>query len=138
MEHVEPEPAVWGRRQPGVDASREVRPGVPREFDVPADTGARWDVPPAQPGVQARGRRGNPRARVFGAGPPARGPSSALRRLAYRIPEHRASRWALLLLADRVEVAGGRLRRGAWMAAALAALWLGFALASRALRRAGR
>ncbi len=138
QQHREPEPDVWGLRRPGVDGSREVRPGVPREWDVPADTGAPWDVPPQQAGVAARGRRGNPRARVFGTGEPARGASGALRRLAYRVPEHRASRWALLLVADRVEAAGGRLRRGAWLVPALGALWLGFALASRGLRRAGR
>ncbi len=138
MEHVEPEPAVWGGRRPGVDGSREARPGVPREYDVPADTGAPWEAPPPQPGVEALGRRGNPRARVFGSGRPARGASGVLRRLAYRIPEHRAWRWALLLAADRVEAAGGRLRRRAWLVPAVGALWLGFALASRTIRRAGR
>jgi hypothetical protein len=44
------------------------------------------------------------RAPVFGTAQPPRGLSGALRRRAYAIPEHRARHWALLLLADRVDV----------------------------------
>src|SRR5512142_940908 len=138
MENRQPEPAVWGQRRPGVDGSREVRPGVPRELDVPADTGAPWELTPQQPGVEALARRGNRRARIFGTGQPSRGAAGVLRRLAYRIPEHRASRWTLLLLADRVEALGRRVVRRAWIAPAVGALWIGFALASRRLRQANR
>jgi hypothetical protein len=138
MEHVEPEPAVWGRPRPGVDGAREVRPGVPREHQVRADTGA--DGSPLQPGVeeQGRGGRGRTRARVFGTGQPARGASGALRGLAYRVPEHRAAHWGLLLVADRVDVLDHRLRRGGLLLAVLGAAWVGFSLARRGFRRARR
>jgi hypothetical protein len=42
---------------------------------------------------------------VFGTAQPPRGPSGVLRRAAYRIPEHRALHWLLLVVADRVDVA---------------------------------
>lgn len=137
-EQVEPQPAIWGRARPGVDASREVRPGVPREYPVPADSGAPWDVPPLQPGAELLGRRGQDRARVrvFGTAQPARGLSGMLRKLAYRVPEHRPSRWSLLLAADRIEALGHRARGSAWLVLAMGAIWMGFRLAgpSRARR----
>ncbi len=133
------EPAVWGRPSPAVDGAREMRPGVPREYDVPADTGAPWDdEPPRQAGLEALvGRvRGNPRARVFGTGEPARGASGVLRRLAYQLPEHRPSRWTMLRLADRIDALGLRVREGAWIVPVAGAIWLGFALGRLAIRRA--
>lgn len=41
---------------------------------------------------------------VFGTAEPPSGLSGVLRRLAYRIPDHRASHWAALLIADRIDV----------------------------------
>jgi hypothetical protein len=41
---------------------------------------------------------------VRGSAQPPRGLSGALRRLAYTIPEHRARRPMLLILADRIDV----------------------------------
>src|SRR5690606_24051434 len=46
---------------------------------------------------------------VYGTAQPPRGVSGVLRRIAYRIPEHRARHWLLLLFADRVDVLEGRL-----------------------------
>jgi hypothetical protein len=51
------------------------------------------------------------------------------------MPEHRASRWALLSGADRIDVAEHRLAGAAWLLPALAVLAAGFALTARALRR---
>lgn len=75
---------------------------------------------------------------MFGTWQPAHGVAGALWTLAYRVPEHRAWRWALLLLADRVDVLGHRLPERAWLVPVLGAVWLGFTAASRGLRRAGR
>jgi hypothetical protein len=57
------------------------------------------------------------------------------RRAAYRIPEHRASRWGLLLAADRLDVLERRARGAAWLVPALAAGAIGYALVARALAR---
>lgn len=46
---------------------------------------------------------------VAGSAQPPHGLSGSLRRAAYTIPEHRARHWALLLLADRVNVIEGRV-----------------------------
>ena len=60
---------------------------------------------------------------VFGTAQPPRGLCGALRRRAYAIPEHHARHWALLLLADRVDVVETWMReqgtRPATVAAAL-------------------
>jgi hypothetical protein len=55
---------------------------------------------------------------VFGTMQPPRGLSGLIRRAGYRIPEHKAGRWMLLLLGDRVDVWESRLRRQRWTAAA--------------------
>jgi hypothetical protein len=48
---------------------------------------------------------------VFGTAVPLRGLSGAVRRLAYRIPDHFPSHWVLKMVGDRVESYGHRLRR---------------------------
>lgn len=80
---------------------------------------------------------------VFGTAQPPRGVSGVMRRLAYRIPEHHAKHWMLLLAADRVDVVGHRLIGAAkWLPLALpAAAALGFTTARRRrsrLQRAAR
>jgi hypothetical protein len=40
---------------------------------------------------------------VFSTALPPRGLSGALRRLAHRVPDHRATHWLILLLADRID-----------------------------------
>jgi len=64
---------------------------------------------------------------VFGTMQPPRGLSGLIRRAGYRIPEHKAGRWMLLLLGDRVDVWESRLRRRRWLvlgaAAAGVLLW---------------
>jgi hypothetical protein len=78
-----------------------------------------------------------PIAHVVGPDQPLRGMSGSLRRVAYRIPEHRVRRWLVLLLADRVELLETRLadpaRRGPIVA--LASLSVGVLVGSALIRR---
>jgi len=62
---------------------------------------------------------------VFGTMQPPRGLSGLIRRAGYRIPEHKAGRWLLLLLGDRVDVWESRLRRQRWTALGVAAFVAG-------------
>jgi hypothetical protein len=48
---------------------------------------------------------------VFGTAVPPRGLSGLVRRLAYRIPEHKTGHWLLLMLGDRIDVWEGRMQR---------------------------
>lgn len=125
-----------GSRPAAADVEVEARPGVPREREERPEPGAHWVEPSQQPGPDAIGRTGlaipTP---VFGTAQPARGASGALRRVAYRIPEHRASRWMLLLAADRLDVLEHRARRAGWLVPALAALAVGYVVVARALPR---
>lgn len=93
-------------RPPAVDARPQARPGVPMEHAPRPAEGVHWEVLERQ---QPRGvvlkRAGLDRLTpVFGTGQPPRGLSGLLRRAAYRIPDHKASHWAVLMLADRVDV----------------------------------
>jgi hypothetical protein len=115
------------------DADVAARPGVPRDAPVGPDPGAHWDRPEQQRGVALLSRSGLREATpVFGTAQPARGLSGAMRRAAYRLPEHRSARWALLLAADRVDVLE---HRGAWLVPAALAAGLGYAAVARALGR---
>jgi hypothetical protein len=119
-----------------VDLADHLRPGVPRERDGALDPGAHGHRPSVQPpGPAAADRRapGRPTP-VFGTAQPLRGVSGALRRLAYRVPEHHTARWGLLLVADRVDVLEHRLARALWLLPVGAGLALGFATVTRALR----
>lgn len=91
----------------GVDRDPGARPGVPMER-APRPVGRAREMPPAR-----------------GTAQPLRGMSGVLRRAAYRIPEHEARHWALLLFADRVDA----VEHGAWRAGAIAAaIGLGLAV----------
>src|SRR5262245_30693169 len=87
----------------GADLDPRSRPGIPRETDPSPREGGR---PPAQQEPRFDVLVGSAKKRltpVFGSAPPPRGLSGAMKRVAYRIPEHRASHWLLLLLSDRVD-----------------------------------
>ena len=93
-----------------VDA-RADRPGVPREAEPHAAPGAHWDRPAPQPGREGHLHRAglDEPTPVVGTAQPPRGVSGLIRRKAYDIPEHHAKHWALLLVADRVDVLEDRL-----------------------------
>jgi hypothetical protein len=122
------------QRSRSPDASSVARPGVPmRPEEIFAAPGAHVPVRPQEAHQRLTKRKALPRMTpVFGTAQPPQGLSGLLRRLAYRIPEHLARHWLLLVFADRVDVAEHRLRRG-WpvLAAALAG-----GLALRRWRRA--
>jgi hypothetical protein len=120
-----------------VDASPSVRPGVPRRRVPVPDPGAHGVPPGAQRrGTPAQGGGAGARATpVYGTGQPVHGLSGAIRRAAYRVPEHRAGRWLLLLAADRVEVLGCRAREAAWLLPVAAGLAAGYVATSRAMGR---
>lgn len=126
--------AVTGQ---GIDESMVVRPGVPRERPPLPASGAHWEEPERQlAGRDALDRLGIAvPAAVFGTGEPPRLLSGVLRRLAYRIPEHRTGRWALLLAADRVDVVEHGLERGWPLIIALTAAGASYVLVMRSLRR---
>ncbi|HET8542320.1 MAG TPA: hypothetical protein VFL83_20765 [Anaeromyxobacter sp.] len=132
-----PDPgASGGIRGPAVDAAPEVRPGVPRVRRPAPDPGAHWQRPEQQRGAALLSRAGLREATpVFGTAQPACGLSGLVRRAAYRVPEHRTGRWALLLAADRIDVLEHRLARGWWILPAAAALALGYAVVARAVSR---
>ncbi len=97
------------------------RPGVPRE-SVPeplSRVAARQE--PTVEVLMPPGR--SELTPVFGTTLPPRGVSGLLRRAAYRIPEHKATHWQLLMLADRVDAWGWRLVPAALAVAALGARW---------------
>jgi hypothetical protein len=89
---------------------------------VPPDSGAHWIEPEPQPRHGRRSvRRGlKDMTPVFGTSSPSRGASGALRGLAYRVPEHEAKHWLMLMAADRIDVLETKL--GTWLGAPLDAL----------------
>ena len=119
--NLDNEELTRGAIPPAVDADEERRPGVPMELDPPQVVGgAHWGIVPAQPDPgnvlkRASLERLTP---VFGTSVPPHGLSGAMRRAAYRIPEHYTSHWLALLLADRVDAVehGGDVRPIALMA----------------------
>ena len=90
----------------GADAPLANRPGVPAEMDPPHPIGHMSLGAPAQQteGKPAARSRHRPLTAVYGTSCPPRGLSGILRRLAYEIPDYKARRWMLLLLADRIDV----------------------------------
>ena len=107
----------------GADHSPLERPGIPQEQDPPRRLAcAHWLEPEQQASdpkpLVGQGLRLTP---VFSSAVPPRGVSGALRRLAYRMPDYRARRWLLLMVADRIDVLEHRPGRlvGAFLALTL-------------------
>ena len=97
----------------GSDLDPAVRPQVPRERFDPGATGAHWTEPERQQAMHHR-EHSIEHAQltpVFGTVAPLHGVSGRIRRIAYeRFSEGRAAHWLLLILGDRVDAAGARLR----------------------------
>jgi ferritin-like metal-binding protein YciE len=92
-------------RTSAVDEPRENRPGVPMSGQAPTKARGQGPLPRQQPRQrQFHSPQFDELTPVFGTGPAPRWASGALRAVAYRIPEHQARRWLLLLAADRVDV----------------------------------
>lgn len=127
----------------GIDARPERRPGVPMETEPRPIGHAHWDQPSRQrPHVRVLKRANLEQLTpVFGTAQPPRLLSGVLRRIAYRVPEHRVTHWALLLLGDRVDVLEHRLGRllrvGLPLAAAGVAVLAMAPAAGRRRRRRG-
>lgn len=88
----------------GVDLDPKDRPSYPQERrDL--ETGAHWDFPERQEEKSPRERSVEHKflPPVFGTAVPPKGLSGAMRRLAYRYSEARASHWLILIAADRVD-----------------------------------
>src|SRR5690606_37715736 len=91
----------------GVDRDISRRPGY--QLYRPVEPWPFTRHPPTQQaGKPAVPRQPTP---VFGTSCPPRGLSGIIRTAAYRVPDHLPRKWLLLLLADRVEATGPRLRR---------------------------
>ena len=102
----------WNIREPGslgasaaADLDRGDRPGVPEEITPPRPlANSHWSAAEAQlcgslPLVGAHMQL----TPVYSSAIPPRGLSGMIRRAAYNVPEHKARRWMLLLLADRID-----------------------------------
>lgn len=93
----------------GSDIDPATRPGVPR--DKAPSIGPETLYPPIEQQVaHVQIHRSSEHARltpVFGTTCPPSGLSGRLRNFAYRFSEGRVSRWMLLMLADRLDVAEG-------------------------------
>jgi hypothetical protein len=118
----------------GIDAHN--RPGVPMEREPRPAGAAHWRVPPRQTAdVAVLKRVGlDELTPVFGTAQPPHGLSGVVRRIAYRVPEHRARHWALLLMADRIDVIESRWGKALWVLP-IAAILGGFAWRGRTRRR---
>jgi hypothetical protein len=101
-------PAWWG-----VDRDRARRPGVPM-MRPPAPWPHTRFPPARQQGEPSSPMHGRPNKRpppVFGTAVPLHGLSGAVRRLAYRYPDHDPAHWLLKMLGDRVDSWSLRARR---------------------------
>lgn len=103
MDHSEPHASTIVT---AADQNPADRPGVPQELDPPAPLGnAHWLRPDQQQSeddpVVGHGR---PLTPVYSIANPPRALSGLMRRLAYRMPDYQVRRWALLVVADRVDV----------------------------------
>lgn len=97
----------------GADLDPADRPQVPRESLEWRPEGATWDLPEQQPhdGRRERSIEHADLTPVFGTAQPLHGVSGRIRRLAYdRYSEARLAHWLLLIVGDRVDVAGGVAR----------------------------
>jgi hypothetical protein len=117
-----------------VDLDPSNRPGVPKERRPQPWPHSRF--PPermlAEPATPKHGRPNKPMPPVYGTAVPPRGLSGAIRKLAYRYPDHFVRHWQLLLLGDRVDSWETRAKR--YLPVALPVVALGF-VATRILRR---
>lgn len=125
--HLEIQPKVdAGDADAAPDRNPLDRPGVPQENASPQPlANAHWIRPDQQmserPPLVGNGRQLTP---VFSTANPPRGLSGWVRKIAYRAPDYRTRRWALLILADKLDVLESNPKKlvGAVTAASLVGL----------------
>ena len=113
-----------------IDADKARRPGNPMESEPAPVANAHWLEPDQQPAVP--GLLIDPDRKLtatFGTQHPPHGLSGVLRRAAYQVPDYRVRRWAMLILADRIEGIEAKLARSikhpaTWLAIAGAVVLL--------------
>jgi hypothetical protein len=113
----------------GVDRDPARRPGVPMMRTDPQPLPNARFPPERQRGTPASPRHGRPNKPmppVFGTALPPRGLSGAIRKLAYRYPDHKPRHWLLKMLGDRVDSWTTRARRLLVFAVPIAAIALIF------------
>lgn len=110
-------PRTPPRRSPppveAVDLDPSHRPGIPKERPPEPWPNSR-PVPKrmtAPPSVLKHGRPNKPMPPVYGTAVPLRGLSGAIQSAAYRLPDHDANHWLLLMLGDRVQWWGRTARK---------------------------
>jgi hypothetical protein len=115
-------PEYWG-----VDLDPARRPGVPMMRTPEPWPNTRFP-PELQPGEpeHMHGRTNKPRPAVFGTTLPLHGLAGAIRRFAYRRPDHYPSHWLMMLLGDRVDSMTYRAKKVLPFALPLAAAVLVF------------
>jgi len=120
-----------------IDADKARRPGNPMEHEPAPVANAHWLEPDQQPAVP--GLLIDPDRKLtatFGTQHPPRGLSGMLRRAAYRVPDYRVRRWAMLILADRIEGLEATLARSVKQPATWLAIAGGVMLLVQLRRRA--
>lgn len=97
----------------GADADPRQRPGIPMEMKPHPLPGSQAPIEPQQAQVPVVHKHGGRKQMppVFGTAAPPKALSGALRKLAYRYPDHWVRHWMVLLMADRVDSFEHRLRR---------------------------
>ena len=102
---------IEGEHVIGIDADPDARPGYPMASEPSLAPGARDEpIESMGDGAQTLYRTGlDAPTPVFGTAQPPHGLSGYLRRAAYHVPEHHARHWAMLLVADRIDVLEDRL-----------------------------
>ncbi len=95
-----------------IDRDHARRPGVARRKHPRAWPHARFPLDPqvGESAVPNTGRPGRPVPPVFATATPLHGLSGAVRRFAFRYPDHKPRHWLLLMLGDRVELLETRVR----------------------------
>ncbi len=90
----------------GVDLDFARRPGVPMERANPQPMPNARFPPVRQTTPSAVPKHGRPNRQmppVYGTAAPLKGLSGAIKRAAYRLPDHKPTHWLLKLFGDRVE-----------------------------------
>ena len=90
-------------RRPGVPMMHEPRPFPNTRYPPERQQG--------EPAVPVHGRPNKELPPVFGTSTPLHGLSGVVRRLAYRLPDHKPAHWMLKLLGDRVDSWETRAKR---------------------------